>query len=269
MDQQAQYEGFFGIPTLWKDDSPIGFPMFPFTEEIPFAPMDIPERLVLGKRVEHFFGYALEESSRYAVLGKNLQIIEEKRTVGELDYLLKDEQTGQLLHVELVCRFYLYDPTEGETELDHWIGPNRKDCLVFKLDKLKKHQFPLLFHNQTKSILDELEISSMLIEQALCFKASLFVPKPLLGQEFPEVNNDCILGCWIYASDFTQEAYGRSQFYIPKKQDWVTDPEGHETWKPFEEIRSELDGLLAKKKAPMLWVKNEEGSVERMFVVWW
>jgi len=55
-------------------------------------------------------------------------------------------ENNKPIHLEIIYKFYLYDPSIGLTQLDHWIGPNRRDSLVKKLTKLKQKQLPLLYH---------------------------------------------------------------------------------------------------------------------------
>ena len=64
---------------------------------------------------------------------KGVKIIVDKITIGEIDCLI--EYLNKYIHLEIVYKFYLYDEHINTGELDHWIGPNRKDSLVFKLNK--------------------------------------------------------------------------------------------------------------------------------------
>ena len=67
---------------------------------------------------------------------KNYQIQNKKTTVGELDFILQKNHSP--IHLEVIYKFYLYDDTFGNSEIEHWIGPNRNDNLVKKLTKLKE-----------------------------------------------------------------------------------------------------------------------------------
>jgi len=59
----------------------------------------------------------------------------------------------QAIYLEIQFKFYLYDKTLGETEIDHCIGPMRRDSLLIKLAKLREKQLPLLYTNETKVLL--------------------------------------------------------------------------------------------------------------------
>ena len=115
---------------------------------------ELPENLMLGKRVERFFSYQLKSQKRFTILKENIQIYNDKITIGELDCLLLENHKPK--HVEVVYKFYLYDHSVGKTELEHLIGPNRKDTLTQKIEKLKLKQLPLLHKIETHEILTKM-----------------------------------------------------------------------------------------------------------------
>src|SRR5690606_10935595 len=110
--------------------------------------------------MEGFFRIEIKRSSRYRLLAQNLQIVQEKITIGEIDSIIEHIKTGAKLHIELVYKFYLYDPSI-EGEINKWIGPNRKDNLPQKINKLKEKQLPLLFRRETSRMLSQLDRKSV------------------------------------------------------------------------------------------------------------
>ena len=122
---------------------------------------------MLGKQAEYCFTHALNQSNRYQVIASTLQIQGEVATLGEIDYLIYDRKKEQVCHIELACKFYLYDPT-FKTQEARWIGPNRKDTLADKLRKLKQKQFPMLFASETEQVLMSLGITADSVVQQLC-----------------------------------------------------------------------------------------------------
>ena len=70
------------------------------------------------------------------MLYENVQIIEDKKTIGEIDFIIENITTKQLIHMELAYKFYLFDPTISSETVNNWIGPNRNDSLKEKLEKL-------------------------------------------------------------------------------------------------------------------------------------
>ncbi|WP_170853734.1 DUF1853 family protein [Lishizhenia tianjinensis] len=79
----------------------------------------------------------------------NHQIIREKQTLGEIDFILKEDQ--EIYHLELAVKYYLQN--EEAQEFEQWLGPNAKDNLAKKILKLKEHQLNLTQHlNDYKDI---------------------------------------------------------------------------------------------------------------------
>ncbi len=271
---ENQFEGFINTPSIFENSKYSGFTLFVFPNKISFTSSNqildknFSKNLVLGKRVEYFFLAAIKDSGEYQIIAHNIQINDKDRTLGELDFILKDIETSKLLHIELMYKFYVYDP-EITIEMERWIGPNRKDSLLQKVEKVKENQFPLLYNPETKEYLQSINIDSEDIQQEICFKASLFIPKELKSYYFPYINIECIIGFWIHLNDlrdYNQEGF---QFFSPEKQDWPIDPKYGEEWNNYITIYSQIQDLHLRNKSPLIWIKNPDGNFERIIVVWW
>lgn len=95
----------------------------------------------LGHIYEDALAVLLESSREVELLERNLQIqVDRHNTVGELDYLLRDTYTGELVHLELAAKFYLAVKTqEGMT----FPGPDARDHYGRKISRLLEHQLVL------------------------------------------------------------------------------------------------------------------------------
>ena len=111
---------------------------------------------MLGRQAEAIFESIIKESKSCKLLAANIQIQSPTKTIGELDYLLEQGKTKTQIHVELSCKFYLFDPDSLGTFEQKWIGPNKKDSLQDKINKLREKQFPLLFNKNTNNLLKKL-----------------------------------------------------------------------------------------------------------------
>ena len=269
-----QFIGFIKTLDLFPNNSftgikPFNFPYFQ-NEEIEECSNEIvvPNNLVMGKRMEHFFKAVISESSDKALIAYNIQLHENKTTLGELDFLIEDLTKNKMLHVELMYKFYVYDP-DLATEMQRWIGPNRKDSLIEKLEKVKNHQLPLLHSSAAKQYLETLQISAEAIDQQICFKAKLFIPKRLEAYQFPVINNNCIVGYWYTVKQFNAEITEAYKFFAPEKQDWPSDPENNKTWITVTEINKEIQAMHLQKKSPLIWISKPTGVFESAIVVWW
>lgn len=277
MPLKHQYLGFLNSDSILPKETAKTLNIIPFDfmqlSKLPFEINDkekigIRENEVLGKRIEHFFKDCIQHSNQYQLLANNIQIFKDKITIGELDFIVKDLLRNKVLHIELVYKFYLYDPSISN-ELERWIGPNRKDTLVQKLEKIKTKQLPLLFKDETKILLAALHIETTYIEQQVCYLANLFLPLSINKESITQINRDCIVGYWLKYQDLFSITYTSNLFNIPEKQDWVVDPKYCDNWFSLEEIQEEIRILHTKKKSPLIWMKSGENSFERFFLVWW
>ncbi len=222
---------------------------------------------MLGKQAECCFEYYLKQSSRYDLMAANLQIQGVDQTLGELDYIVFDQKKKCTLHIELACKFYLYDPSVLNDREANWIGANRKDTLTEKLDKLIDKQFPLLYNDQTKLKLKELDIWVNTIEQQLCLKAFLFIPKGHRKNDFSETIRNCISGYWTSFSEFVSERK-EALYVVPKKKEWLLPPEKFEKWHVLSEVKATIGASINTKKSLLVY-KKTKNKIERLFVVWW
>ena len=143
----------------------------------------LPTNLRLGHLAERIVSELIKSSTNYNVIHENIQLLEEKRTIGEIDFIIEEKSTSQLIHLELAYKFYLFDPSISSEPILNWIGPNRNDSLKEKLDKLKTKQFPLLYQDCARARFKEIDIDA--IDQTLCFLVSLFVPFEYKGNLSP------------------------------------------------------------------------------------
>lgn len=225
----------------------------------------LPTNLRLGHLAERIVSELIESSDNYRLLFENIQIKEGKLTIGELDFIIERIHDKQLIHMELAYKFYLYDPTIATEHIDNWIGPNRNDSLIEKLEKLRTKQFTLLHQPSTQEVLDKIEIDQ--VKQALCFLVSLYVPynyKP----DFETTYRRGIKGYYVDAKAFKALDHVSKVYYLPPKIEWGMDPSQNETWIDFNGIIEQLNLCMEEKQAPLCWQKCGE-SFEEFFVVWW
>lgn len=265
-DIQLQYEGFLNTPLLWKSEAIFELKQLELPQEKSTKfNSNIAKNLRLGKRVERFISHELQQYSSVKILAENIQIQNGKITVGEIDFIIQQNNTP--IHLEVMYKFYLYDKSVGETELAHWIGPNRKDSLVAKLTKLKEKQLPLLFNPQVIPLLKKLNLTTKTIQQQVYFKAQLFVPFQLRNNSFKLINNNCIKGFYIPFSKFSK--FDNCKFYIPTKINWLQEVQTQIKWKSYSHILPKIETEIKHKTSPLCWVKQPNGEVYKIFIVWW
>jgi len=265
-DIQLQYEGYLNTPQLWNNDVIFGLAQLkiPKTKHTKFN-TSISKNLRLGKLVERFVKSEFEQIPSIKILAENIQIQSNKITVGEIDFIIKKQETP--IHIEVVYKFYLYDETVGKTELEHWIGPNRKDSLIKKLTKLKEKQLPLIFRSETASLIEKLNIGTINLEQKVYFKAQLFVPFNKRENTFKLINNECIIGFYIPFNKLIE--FKHCKFYIPSKVNWLQKIQIQSNWQTYQQILTQIKNLIEKETSPLCWMKLPNGEVFKIFIVWW
>lgn len=265
----AQYLSFLGTSPLWQEKQ-FGIQQFEFPElDIgQFQPRPIPPNLRLGHRVEKVFKQLITYADRYEILVYNLPVRDGERTLGEIDFILKDKTHNKFIHVELTYKFYVIDPALSEP-IHQLIGPNRRDTFFEKKEKIKNKQFPLLHTAAGIKVLVGQGIDHQAIEHQCCFKAQLFKPYGEWNHQLGSFNEQCLAGHWLRFDDFKQAEFTKAQYYMPSKSEWVMEPHRQVAWKSQSEILLDIEQSFQKEKAPMLWMKKSEDVFGKLFVVWW
>lgn len=247
------------------------FEFDPLNESIPIEDFPFEQARMfkfLGKRAETFFSYYLKCISRYKELAYSLQVIDDKTTIGEFDFLCWDEHHQEINHIELINKIYLYDDTLHDDPDYCWIGPNRRDRFIDKIEKLKSKQFPLLYHPKAETVFDLLEIDPWKVIQRVCFKAILFLPENC-NTRFFTTNLEAVAGYFYTLEEFLNKRWTYQKFYIPKKIDWFIDESRHTRWMSYTKILYHLEQFMAQHQSVMLFRKDEKNHMHKLFVVWW
>ena len=266
---KTQFLGFINTPSIFDEFDGLKQIELDITESrnFDFTKLNITDRLSLGRRIERFFEFYINQSKKYDLIKSNLQIIKDKKTLGELDFIIYDRKAQKYLHIEQIYKFYLYDPSLSN-EIDRFIGPNQNDTLSKKIAKLKDQQFPILFKDETKEYLEDIDLNN--IEQKVCFKGNIYVPMDFQGKDIPIINNSCIKGFYVIYEEFLNQRYFREYaYYLPPRNDWICDNNSNEIWKNFDEIKDEIDILQNLKKSPLVWMKDKENNTQSFFITWW
>ncbi|MGB1248259.1 MAG: DUF1853 family protein [Chitinophagales bacterium] len=226
---------------------------------------ELPTNLRLGHLIERIVAKLVESSSNFKILYENIQIEDKKQTLGEIDFIIEELATQQIIHLELAYKFYLFDPSISSAHINNWIGPNRNDSLVKKLDKLKRKQFPLLKHDSTKSALKNIEVEK--ITQALCFLVSLFIPYQYKA-DFNPTYTKAIKGYYLDLETFIKFDHSSKSYYLPLRKEWGIAPSGNQIWHTFDEVKEQIEIIISEKKAVLCWQKYND-TYSQFFITWW
>ncbi len=104
-----------------------------------------PVALNLDQKLGHLYEDAcatlLESTPRYELMGRGIQLQQAAgKTLGELDFLIRDHNTREIIHLELAVKFYLAVESDDGLLLP---GPDARDNYDRKLEKMRTHQLAL------------------------------------------------------------------------------------------------------------------------------
>ncbi len=264
-----QFSGFLATPPLWLNEQ-FTVQQFRFPEidlnEFPLKP--IPTNIRLGHQMEHVCRQLLEHCPDYEVLLHNLPIKSGKRTIGEIDFIVKELSSGQIIHVELTYKFYIINPEISEP-IHQLMGPNKRDMFFTKMEKIKNEQFKLLHLPAGIAALSDKGIDHSKITHQTCYKAQLFEPYRGTKTNVRPLNIHCKAGYWLRFDEFEHKKFKSYQFYIPSKSEWVIAPHNMVKWRSHFETLLDLNLRMLKESAPMIWMQKSTTEFEKFFVVWW
>jgi len=115
----------------------------------------MPDKMLLGKRFERLVIFWFDQSPYFELVISNHSIVENGRTLGEIDLVVREIASNEVFHIEVACKFYL--SSLNSSKWDSWIGPNGNDNLGLKMDKLKK-QLNMFNTSQGTDIMLDLSI---------------------------------------------------------------------------------------------------------------
>jgi len=96
----------------------------------------------LGGYFEELVGFLFNGHPDFSILAQNRVIYDHKTTLGELDLLVQDQKTDEIIHLELALKFYLWVP-QPMSKASGWVGAGLKDFLDRKVKRLYHHQLQL------------------------------------------------------------------------------------------------------------------------------
>ncbi len=249
------------------DSSITGLQTFNLSElNLPREPdFPLPNNLRLGHLTERIVSELIKSSTNYKVLYENVQLIEDKITLGEIDFIIENEATNQRIHLELAYKFYLFDPSISSELINNWIAPNKNNSLQGMLKKLKRKQFPLLYHPAAQAKLNTIEINEL--SQAVCLMANLFIPYAYKAN-FEPAYQKAIKGYYLNMDSLISLDNSEKSYYVPSKKEWGMEPAGNENWTDFNDIEKDIRANMKEERAVLCWQKCDN-SYSAFFIVWW
>lgn len=171
----------------------------------------------LGEHFENIVHFHLNNNDQISDIYRNIQIKREKRTLGEMDFLVN--LGGDWIHLEVALKLYLLDG--DNRQLASFIGTRRDDCLATKWQRMLDHQLQLCQLPEAQEQLQTMGIASF-PQPAVWVKGWLFYHPRQATVEAPyPVNPDHLRGWWVTWSELSLIATEGERFILVRKPDWL------------------------------------------------
>jgi hypothetical protein len=227
----------------------------------------------LGLYAEKLMAFYFAQRGTLAAHG--LQVRDGKNgTIGEFDFLLRDEGREGLRHIEFATKFYLLDGDPDSGNYNRLVGPNLADTLGLKMRKIFNAQLQLAQHPAAQQA-----VSAPVTSAQALVKGWLFYHATEAAPQIEGISPDHCRGYWRTHSE--QAGAPGERFIVMPRLQWLAPlrtplVRSEATPTPAPLTRSALLDVLVEKFAidpgPVLVATaQEEGGwleeVERSFVV--
>jgi uncharacterized protein len=164
--------------------------------------------------------------SNYELIAEEVQLQWKNQTVGAIDFLVRNKKNNKIEHWEVAIKFYL-------EHQGYWIGPNAKDQLDRKINRMSSHQLELTHHNayhtQYYSTYGQPAVKR-LIMQGRRFNHDTTTNH----QSSIKINPNSLTGKWCFQAEAKTMSSNGIQLRELSKQHWLSPP-------AYEELTAVLD----------------------------
>lgn len=211
----------------------------------------------VGRYFEHLMHYWLAHVRKVDVVEVGMQIIDnQRRTLGEIDFLYRDED-GELTHCEVAVKFFLHYPND---EGSHFPGPAARDNFERKANQLFDVQLELS-QEHVPDVTKRLGIVKGRVFQQHGSTMPSNIPDRL--------DPNCLGGTWVSESNVTDlDSFGDVGFHFVQKPHWFAPEHDAEIVNRADflaQLGTHFDGPAYPVMLSLRGAKGAE--VERCFVV--
>lgn len=212
----------------------------------------------VGRYFESLLHYWLVHLRQVELIEAGLQIRDGKRTIGEIDFLYRNE-SGVLVHCEASVKFFLHYPRQGVSD---YPGPNASDDFERKATKLFDQQLPL-----SKQHAPDVEVREAFVKGMIFYRWQQQSP----AQRPARMSDDHLRGQWLRESELDMlAARPDTEGTIAEKPHWLAPALGPAM--PAPELADRLRRHFASERPHpvMLCLRGTSGESvqsERAFVV--
>jgi len=213
-------------------------------------------KLPLGKYAESLLNIYFKNCKEFELLANNIQLIKENKTIGEIDFLLKDLIKEEYIHLEFALKYYLKVKWNGQLT---FLGPNVNDQLRKKKEKLLGQQSRLL--NRHQNLLDA-DFQKINFQPKIWMKGVRFYPFNI-SEKYSHTK-----AWWLNFEDI-DKLQKRDTFFevVSQKKDWIF-PYFREKEVDFNSLKTKAEHYFQQKKNALMVVRKESNKViDRGFIM--
>jgi len=230
----------------------------------------------VGNYFEKLVALWLTETPQLERLIQHLTVYDNKRTIGEFDFLFYDTSTQSSFHWEVAIKFYLQYKHGDQIE---YLGPNAKDSLAKKVNKMLNQQLDLSQNPHASLYLHDYPKP---IHPLCLLKGYLFYPSTDDWQNpsaiTTKINKDHLRGWWTpYQPLNIPNAKSDSYWLVLNKPFWLSlhldSSKPNKYLLNFSKLESLLFDHFSHTQSPMLLAEvmqnnlGEWQEISRGFVV--
>lgn len=183
--------------------------------------LDLLTTKALGHRFEALVAFWLGLSPNYDLIDRNIQIQGEGRTLGELDFIIRDLRSHAVIHLEVTVKFYM--GMKDLSDCMNWYGSNLKDSFGKKLEHLEQHQsqLSLLYPERIKYQVDQ---RCCLVKGRLFYPVSTDISTGLVEVKQPKcVTTNHLQGVWGNNVEAYSQQHDIDEIFPIQKSEWLSE----------------------------------------------
>lgn len=203
----------------------------------------------LGHYFERLYECLMQELLGWDILLKNQPVRSNGITLGELDFVVRNPRDHVVEHHEIAVKFYLgYKDAAQNNTL--WYGPNTRDRLDIKSQRLTDHQSQLTERPEARNLLASMGIATP-IRPRIFMPGYLFYPLGTSMAPPDTIPAGHLRGDWLYIDELDDsdttgkvDSTGRERWIPLIKPHWLGPwrqqqaPDPKDTEEALEVVRS-------------------------------
>jgi hypothetical protein len=202
----------------------------------------------MGIYAELLMHYFLAHFDDTELILANYQLIKDKLTIGEIDFIFSWK--GKVIHLEMAVKFYLRH--KHSNEFQDWIGPSGNDNLYKKLKKVKNHQLKLTLNEQFIKE-QKLEAQPYFLMKGMFFNRSIDSPKWM--------NQKVQRRGFMHLKEFMDSDFSNDALLL-RRPNWMAGL--YQENKEMVELNfkeRDLFELIEKYNSLHIWIKSDQSTL--------